>query len=82
MQVDQVVAVGQEDAPLVCKRRARRSKPPASVAVTVLASGPALSDCAPFSADHGAAAAFGFARLEIARFQHLRLGKLRFSLGE
>jgi hypothetical protein len=36
-----------------------------------------------FSADHGAAATqFGIADLGVARFQHLRLGKLRFSFAE
>ncbi|MER8571270.1 helix-turn-helix transcriptional regulator [Mesorhizobium sp. M1338] len=35
------------------------------------------------SADHGAAAAdFGFADLGVTRFQHFRLGKLRFSFAE
>ncbi|PWJ94169.1 hypothetical protein C8D77_101853 [Mesorhizobium loti] len=37
----------------------------------------------PVSADHGAAAAdFGFADLGVTRFQHFRLGKLRFSFAE
>lgn len=34
-------------------------------------------------ADHGAAATdFGFADLRVARFQHFRFGKLRFSFAE